>query len=291
MFKLPSRKILFLVVIILLALGAYWFNLPKQIPNNIQKKLFEGITYVRNVRQTPRPIIIHIVSIDLTHPKIRFLVTPGKVVKEGEIGARTTSQFLTEFNLQIAVNGSFFYPFREKFWNAYPRYSGDPVYVVGFASSRGQVYSQPAQNFETFYISADNQAQFQKPIGAIYNAISGGQLFLKQGQVQTPFIGPFDEKPYPRTALALDQAAKTLMIIVIDGKQKNYSEGVTLAELAKIVISYGADSALNMDGGGSSTLVMADSARQPILLNSPIHARIQGYERLIANHLGVYRAP
>jgi len=81
------------------------------------------------------------------------------------------------------------------------------------------------------------------------------------------------------------------MIIVIDGKQKNYSEGVTLAELSEIVISYGADSALNMDGGGSSTLVMADSARQPILLNSPIHARIQGYERLIANHLGVYRAP
>jgi len=283
---------LFLVVIILLTLGVYWFNLPKPIPNSIQKKLFEGITYVRDVRKTPRPIIIHVVSIDLTDPKIRFLVTPGKAVKEGDIGAQTTSQFLTEFNLQIAVNGSFFYPFREKFWNAYPRYAGDPVYVVGFASSRGQVYSQPAQDFETFYISADNQAQFQKPIGAIYNAISGAQLFLKQGQVQTPFIGNTNnEKPYPRTCLALDQAAKTLMIIVIDGKQKNYSEGVTLAELADIVLSYGADSALNMDGGGSSTLVRADSAGQAILLNSPIHARIPGYERLIANHLGVYRAP
>jgi exopolysaccharide biosynthesis protein len=185
----------------------------------------------------------------------------------------------------------FFYPFRERFWNPYPRQTGDPVHVVGFASSRGQIYSQTAQDFETFYISANNQAQFQSPIGEIYNAISGGQLFLKQGLVQTPFIGKFDKKPYPRTCFALDQEAKTLMIIVIDGKQRHYSEGVTLAELVEIVIGYGADSALNLDGGGSSTLVMASQTGEPIFLNSPSHAKMPGLERLIANHLGVYREP
>ncbi len=104
-------------------------------------------------------------------------------------------------------------------------------------------------------------------------------------------MGQFDQKPYPRTCLALDKAAKTVMIIVIDGKQRNYSEGVTLAELVEIVIGYGGDTALNMDGGGSSTLVMAGEAGEAILLNSPSHAKIQGLERLVANHFGVYREP
>ncbi len=183
MLKSNVSKCLLLFVIILI-LDVYCLDSPKPIPNHIHQTLFEGITYQRDIRKTPRPIIIHLVKIDLTDPKIRFLVTPGAVTEKGEIGARTTRQFLTEFNLQLAINGSYFYPFRERFWNAYPRQAGDPVYVVGFASSRGQVYSQPSQHFETFYISADNQAQFQKPIGAIYNAISGGQLFLKQGKVQ-----------------------------------------------------------------------------------------------------------
>ncbi|EDN65373.1 conserved hypothetical protein [Beggiatoa sp. PS] len=52
--------------------------------------------------------------------------------------------------------------------------------------------------------------------------------------------------------------------------------------------SYGADMALNLDGGGSSTLVMAEPTGKPVLLNMPIHGRIQGKERLIGNHLGIY---
>lgn len=290
-------KQLFLFSILLVVISgylfySYWWYPP--IPESLQKTLFEGITYIREVRQTPRPIIIHLVQVDLTHPNIRFLVTPGKMIENGEIGARTTSQFLTEFHLQLAVNGSFFYPFHPlysiDFWNAYPDEPGAPVYVLGFASSRGKVYSMPSRpssRFKTLYISADNQAQFQTPIGSVYNAISGQELLIKQGKRQEHLSEKFSNIPYPRTALALDNTAKKLMIFVIDGKQKNYSEGVTLLELAKIIKAYGGDMALNLDGGGSSTLVMEGPAGTPILLNSPINGLIPGNERLIANHLGI----
>jgi hypothetical protein len=262
------------------------------IPNNLSQTLFEGIDYIREVRHTPRPIIIHLVLIDLTNPNLQFLVTPTDSVNNGKIGARTTSQFLAEFNLQLAVNGNFFYPFHPlysvDFWNAYPNKPGDLVQVVGFASSRGQVYSPSNDRFETLYISEQNQAQFQTPIGDVYNAISGKPLLVFKGVNQGPFSGNFAAIPYPRTALALDKAAKTLMIFAADGKQRNYSDGVTLMELAEIIQHYGGYTALNLDGGGSSTLVMEGPEKTPILLNSPINGRIRGNERLIANHLGIF---
>ncbi len=295
MFKRSVRRGLFILSLLILIIGNYffWSYLSPPIPENIHQTLFEGITYLREIRNTPRPIIIHIVTVDLTHPNIRFLVTPGEKSEEGEIGVSTTSQFLAKFKLQLAVNGSFFYPFHPlfsvDFWNAYPAHRGDPVNVLGFASSRSQIYSQANKNFKTLYISANNQVRFEKPIGRpIYNAISGQELLIKEGKLQNPFTGAFGDIPYPRTALALNKAAKTFMIFVVDGKQKNYSEGVTLLELAEIVQTYGANTALNMDGGGSVALVMEGASGKPILLNSPINGRIRGDERLIANHLGIY---
>jgi hypothetical protein len=286
---------LFSLIFIILSIIGY-FNFPHWIfyppqPTSLCQPLFQGIVYIREVRQQPRPIIIHAILVDLTTPSINFLVTPGKITKQGEIGARTTSQFLHEFNLQLAINGSFFYPCSEFYWTRYPRYSGDPVYVVGLASAYGQIYSAKQTAFQTLYISADNQLSFTPPENAIYHAISGQELIIKQGQLQTPFREKFHDQPYPRTALALDKAKQTLIIVVVDGKQKNYSEGVTLLELAQIIQTYGGDTALNLDGGGSSTLVMAREGGKPQLLNSPIHAKIQGRERLIANHLGIQAKP
>lgn len=75
---------------------------------------------------------------------------------------------------------------------------------------------------------------------------------------------------------------------VVDGRQPNYSEGVTLEELALLLREYGAHDAMNLDGGGSTTLVMEGDNGQPVLLNSPIDSRIPGRERAVANHLGIF---
>jgi exopolysaccharide biosynthesis protein len=88
-------------------------------------------------------------------------------------------------------------------------------------------------------------------------------------------------------AVAIDQAGQKLWLIVVDGKQPLYSEGVTKKELANIAIELGADTALNFDGGGSTTLVVATNTGSKVL-NAPIHTKIPMRERPVANHLGFY---
>ena len=54
----------------------------------------------------------------------------------------------------------------------------------------------------------------------------------------------------PRTAVGLDKNSRRLVIVVVDGRQSGYSEGISLVELAEFLIEKGAFYAMNMDGGG-----------------------------------------
>jgi hypothetical protein len=76
-----------------------------------QEKLFPGINYQRIADLNPRPVMMHLVTIDLTAPGIKLRVTPGEPGDDGkDIPAQTTSEFLQKHQLQLAINGSFFYP-------------------------------------------------------------------------------------------------------------------------------------------------------------------------------------
>lgn len=76
----------------------------------------------------------------------------------------------------------------------------------------------------------------------------------------------------PRTALGYN--ADTLFLIVADGRQPKYSTGLTLYELASILIELGATEAINLDGGSSSTFVVNDA-----VINKPSGQR----ERKVLN--------
>lgn len=77
----------------------------------------------------------------------------------------------------------------------------------------------------------------------------------------------------------------------MDGRQPNYSEGATLAELAEIIISYNGHNGMNLDGGGSTALSMEGVNGKAVLINSPIDQRIPGSQRPVANHLGIFASP
>ena len=53
-------------------------------------------------------------------------------------------------------------------------------------------------------------------------------------------------------------------MIVVDGRQPNYSTGLSLYRLAEILIRFGAMEAINLDGGSSSTFIVDDQ-----LVNHP----------------------
>jgi hypothetical protein len=290
---LVGRWILAFIGLLAAIFGGYqvWMHTRPQ-PDEVETVLFEGVTYTREVRTVPRPLVIHVVRVDLDAEGIGFFVTPGEPTGGREMKARTTSGFLEEFDLQVAVNGDYFEPW-EYFppWNYYPK-RGDPVDVKGFASSDGDIYSTGEADRPTLYISEDNQANFDSPIGDIDNAISGNFLLLNRGEIQDQeSVHPYLTTPHPRTALALDQNNETLIIIVVDGRQPNYSEGVTMSELAEIVQEFGGYTAVNLDGGGSSTLAIDGQASETMILNSPIDQYLPGRERPVANHLGVYAQP
>ena len=276
-----------LLILVLLSLLALRLVRPARTDQTAE--LFQGVSYTRNVRQFPRPLVVHVVTIDLTAPGLGVLITPGDDNGPLEFSARTTSEFLAEFDLQLAINGSFFKPFHANgLWDYYP-HRNDPVNVTGLSISNGVTYSASEIGYPVLCISTDNHAHIDRencPAGTA-QALAGNAILVKQGASVILEQRAYYNNLHPRTAVAVDERGETLWLIIVDGRQANYSEGITLAELAMMAIELGADNALNLDGGGSTTLVTA-GLWWPRSLNSPIHTRIPMRQRPVANHLGIY---
>ena len=92
-----------------------------------------------------------------------------------------------------------------------------------------------------------------------------------------PGSAHFTLAPHPRTAVGLSRDRRTLLLVVADGRREGVP-GLTLPELAAVMVEAGACTALNLDGGGSSALWLRDR-----IVNRPS----DGFERKVANHLGV----
>jgi hypothetical protein len=285
---LTSSLILLVAVLIAICLGGVTlWKFQKPQPKPTQETLFEGVEYIRDVRNSPRPIVIHIVKIDLSAPGIRPFVTPGDPDAELPLIARTTSEFLDDFGVQVAINGDGFTPWHSRTIFDYYPHSGDPVAPIGMAASDGMLYSDDTDNEPTLFLGTNNKAEINNQPGKLIYAISGNEMIVRYGQS----IAGSGGSPDPRTAVALNQSNGRLILVVVDGRQPGYSEGVTLQELAQIIIDHGGHNAINLDGGGSSTLVVEGPLGNPRVLNSPINNRIPGRERPVGNHLGIFAKP
>ena len=276
----------FLLLLPLILYGWGCFSRPPQ--TDLEEKLFKGIVYKRKFGLTKRPAIAHIVTIDLSVPGVKVLVTPPQAIGENNTRAQTTSQFLQKFKLQLAINANYFYPFREKTpWDYYP-HNGDITYSIGQAISNGKRYSKANAKWGVLCISPNNRAQILASGNCPKNtlqAVAGKDVFIDNGKPVKSDSEP--DKPYPRVAVAINKQGNILWLIAVDGKQPLYSEGATIAELTQIVQGLGAYTALNLDGGGSTTLVMSKN-NKPKLLNAPIHTKLPMRERPVANQLGFY---
>ena len=90
------------------------------------------------------------------------------------------------------------------------------------------------------------------------DATNGVSQLVKDGKInitweQERANKSFAEMRHPRTAVAKLKDGKFLMITV-DGRQPGVSVGMTLQELADYILSLGATDAMNLDGGGSTTM-------------------------------------
>ena len=257
---------------------------------NLEQQLYKGVHYERRFLTEPRPVLTHILTVDLTEPTLEFMVSPAdRIADRDQMNARTTTEFVDEFGPQIAINASFFYSISVTTPLSYYPKSGEPITALGLTISDGVQVSADNGMRPVCIIGRNITFELGGCPDDTEQAVSGNAFFVRDGRAAI-HSEPLLDKPYSRTTVALNTNRTILWIVIVDGKQRGYSEGLTLAETAEFVIDLGANQAVNLDGGGSVTLATQgkDGAR---VLNAPIQARVPMWERPVANHLGIFAEP
>ena len=120
----------------------------------------------------------------------------------------------------------------------------------------------------------------------VFDTTGGSPTLLKDGVVQKQNIydgSPFASSRHPRTAVAFNDRNRRISLVTVDGRQPSYSRGMTLPELTRFCRErLGATDALNLDGGGSTTMVVKGKIR-----GRPS----DGSERAVSSALVLLRGP
>ena len=267
------------------------------------EEMFPGVQRISKLATEPRPMKLHCVRVDLQTPGLG-LDTTGRTGEWTENKVETIRQTTRDFirssqssdrRICLAINADAFSP-----WPA-PWNQSTPTNLQGLAISQGTIVS-PANGTPSLLIDADNQASIQittakTPTAKIKTAVSGFSLCLSDGVAQ-----PSGADLHPRTGLGLSHDSRFLFFMIIDGRRES-SPGATTQELGDLLRQAGADDAINMDGGGSSTLAwwneVSPEDDKCQLINQPVGNGLrfetpaaeklyQPSERANGNNLGIY---
>jgi hypothetical protein len=231
----------------------------------------EPVPGVRHMRRVTASQRLHVVKIDLARRDLRLRAT-----RHGDRG-RTVSRFARDYGCEIAVNGDFF---------------GSGFPTEGLAIGDGERWPGSADGPRWGFVAAgeDNRVEISlpplvvEPEAWMREVVGGYPLLVDEGEAaaavecSTSFCNR-----NPRTAAGLTRDGRTLILVVVDGRQAG-AAGMTLRELAALMIEVDAWRALNFDGGGSSALYIASAGG---IVNAPSDGR----ERTVANHLGIAISP
>lgn len=182
-------------------------------------------------------------------------------------GHRTVSNTAKELNAQLVTNGGDY----------------DAYNAVGLAASDGLIYSghqawEPWVNWDPSDQVTINK-RYQSGVTP-YNALSGKRFLVYDGQRWPTNTAPWVDR-HPRTLAGVSKTGQTILVVV-DGRTSR-SRGIDLFEAAALMISLGADRAIDLDGGGSSAMWLHDR-----IVNIPIDSGVPGKERAVGNRIVVW---
>ena len=209
----------------------------------------------------------HVVRIDLDVHSLEMVATAA-----AERGL-TVSDFARGRGAIVAINGDYF---------------DTSLNPFGLAMGDGVVWWQAAAGVRRQEVLAVGHGRvrifpratpLREPKRWMTGAVAGWPLVVEQCApvIALPGSTHFTLAPHPRTAVGLSRDRRKLLFFVADGRREGVP-GLTLPELAALLVELGACTALNLDGGGSSALWLRDR-----IVNQPS----DGFERKVANHLGV----
>ena len=160
---------------------------------------------------------------------------------------KTTQAFAEENQALVAVNGGFF-DVKNGGAVDYIKVDGNVVNTTRSASVRANA----VLNLHRKKITIQAATPENTELSDAENVMLSGPLLVLSGNVTHLDSNPFNANRHPRTAIAVQKNHK-LVLMVVDGRNSQ-AHGMSLIELAKVMRWLGAKDAMNLDGGGSSTL-------------------------------------
>ena len=247
------------------------------------RELAPGIEIAEATTSDPRPLRVVLAKINLKTPGLEFQTTESNAEAEGEVNGLLTSSFLTRHDCMLAINAGPFQPVL--------LVEGKGHDVLGLQVSDGEIVSPGDPSTATLWGTRSGSIRITEhapDTQEVWWAVPGFEKILEAGQVVAR-----DAVLHPRTAVGLSEDESTMIWLVVDGRQQAYSEGATTIELAQWLKELGMSEGINLDGGGTSTMVMRDENRPSgyAVLNRPIHGGIPSLQRVSASHLGIRLAP
>ena len=114
--------------------------------------------------------------------------------------------------------------------------------------------------------------------------MAAGPLLVNNGKVELsmPSNASFASSRHPRTAVGIDATGKNVFFVTVDGRQTGHSLGSNLKDLGDYMISLGAKYAINLDGGGSTAMVVREpGTNTPMLVNKPSDGSERGVSAIL----------
>jgi hypothetical protein len=184
---------------------------------------------------------------------------------------RTVSSFAALVGAEAAVNGDFF---------SFDDYSTNGPSMSGGAAWGGadHGYVAPAQ-FGANRVALPGHEGTSGVESWAREVVSGHPTLLVAGSPRNNNGDSLCTARHPRTVLGLSADKQHLILAVIDGRA-TARIGMTCDEMAALMKELGAADAMNLDGGGSSTMWVAG----PGVVNFPS----DGAQRVVGNHLAIH---
>ena len=238
-----------------------------------KRSISAGVTetlYYTNVSSNDDQVVTYAVDIDLSQNSL--IAGYKDYNSKGEWGMQTVreqaaaAESARGLKVVAAVNADF-----------YNMGTGEPT---GSLVMEGNVVKNASGNY--FAILKDGTAVIRTGAlrGDEQEVVGGSTIMIENGRIAA-MSGDYDTTKYPRTAVGV-KADGNVLIMVADGRQAPYSTGYTLAELAQKMLDLGCVSAMNLDGGGSTTYLAKYAGSDELeLANSPS----DGQERSVSSTL------
>lgn len=270
------RPIICLLISLLLAACATQHNVnPSQVV--VQSTPDTPTPFTVERFTMPGPVAGIVVKVDLTDPRVAVKVALADDRDPDGDGPcvgllDTTSSAAKRLDFDVTMNASFFAAPTSKVVKGrkISYFVGNCTFPEGWHFSGGKLVSKPIKDTlrATIVVHANGKISVEDnlrelPADTRY-AVSGSATVLKSG---VPIVSADGAVRHPRSSVGLSADGATLVMLAVDGRQATveespyrriHSRGATLQELGELMRGFGASDAINLDGGGSTSIVLKD---------------------------------